>query len=78
MSTSTANLSLLTFLAGFSWLLSLIPSQEFKTFPLFADQKLKNTDAGKATTLFFARKGGGVRWVMHVRGNSSVTVLERF
>lgn len=85
MSTSTANLSLLTLLAGCSWLLSLIPSQEFKTFPQLADQKLKNTDGGKpqkiltgeATTLLFARKGGGVRWAMRARGNSSVKALGR-
>lgn len=60
MGTSTANLSLLTFLAGFSWLLSLIPSKEFKTFSQFANQKLKNTDVGKATILLFARKLGCV------------------
>lgn len=58
MGTSTANLSLLTFLAGFSWLLSLIPSKELKFFPQLADQKLKTTDTGKATILIFARKLG--------------------
>lgn len=73
MGTSRANLSLLTLLAGFSWLLSLIPSKEFKMFPHFTDQKLKYIDIGKATILFFARKFGGVGG-----GNSSITVLERF
>lgn len=57
--TSRANLSLLTFLAGFSWLPSLILSKEFRMFPQFADQKLKNTVTGKAR--IFTRKLVGGR-----------------